>query len=65
MVGFGDKVTIHKKPYKVPSFDMLGKQGMFLRGRKVYGQGGTSPNPSGRNQWASAAKTYMKRRGAK
>jgi hypothetical protein len=33
--------------------DFKGIAGRMLRGNKVYGAGGTKPNPTGRNQWSS------------
>lgn len=41
--------------------DYRGVAGMMLRGRNVYGAGGTSPNPTGQNQHSNAAKAYLKR----
>ena len=41
-----------------PQVDFKGAAGRMLVGKKVYGAGGgTSPNPSGKNQWASRAAT--------
>ena len=43
-----------------------GKEGALLRGNKVYNGGGTSPNPSGRNQhnprFNQLAKKYKNKR---
>ncbi len=43
---------------KNPQVDFKGAAGRMLRGNNVYGAGGgTSPNPSGKNQWQSRAAT--------
>jgi len=40
--------------------DFRGPAGRLLRGNKVYGYGGTSPNPRGKNQYSSIAKKALK-----
>jgi len=38
---------------KNPQVDFKGAAARMLTGKKVYGAGGTKPNPSGRNQFSS------------
>jgi hypothetical protein len=45
-----------------PTVDYRGIAGTMLRGKNVYGAGGTSPNPSGINQYRKLAALKLKRK---
>jgi len=49
-------------PKKTGPIDFKGPAGMMLRGKKVYGLGGTTPNPTGRNTQRIAKSLLDKRK---